>query len=141
MSAWPCLPAWPLLNKTGPPFSPSLWLPDGYSQNFRSYVFGPSGHLDYGSASRYAALQNLRPPPPPWRNSRKGRAQILPSGNLVCIVSLVSRLTIRIQAQAIESGGCRSLVGQITEVEHRFADSSAPLVDAVVSTSILAFVV
>ena len=40
---------------------------------------------------RYAALQNLIPtfpwiaPPgtPPWRNPRKGRDQILPSGNLV----------------------------------------------------------
>ena len=26
------------------------WLPDGYSQIFRSYVFGPSGMKDYGSA-------------------------------------------------------------------------------------------
>ena len=40
---------------------------------------------------RYAALQNLIPSfpwiapprPPPWRNPRKGRDQILPSGNLV----------------------------------------------------------
>ena len=39
---------------------------------------------------RYAALQNLipsfpwiaTPRPPPWRNPRKGRDQILPSGNL-----------------------------------------------------------
>ena len=36
---------------------------------------------------RYAALQNLipsfpcAPHPPPWRNPRKGRNQILPSGN------------------------------------------------------------
>ena len=27
------------------------WLPDGYSQIFRSYVFGPSGLKDYGSAT------------------------------------------------------------------------------------------
>ena len=27
------------------------WLPDGYSQIFRSYVFGPSGLNDYGSAT------------------------------------------------------------------------------------------
>ena len=26
-------------------------LPDGYSQIFRLYVFGPSGFLDYGSAT------------------------------------------------------------------------------------------
>ena len=40
---------------------------------------------------RYATLQNLIPSfpwiaptrPPPWRNPRKGRDQILPSGNLV----------------------------------------------------------
>ena len=32
---------------------------------------------------RYARLQNLIPSfPPPWRNPRKGRDQILPSGNL-----------------------------------------------------------
>ena len=62
------------------------WLPDGYSQIFRSYVFGPLGLRDYGSAT----LQNLipsfpwiaTPRPPPWRNPRKGRDQILPSGNL-----------------------------------------------------------
>ena len=27
------------------------WLPDGYSQIFRSYVIGPSGFKDYGSAT------------------------------------------------------------------------------------------
>ena len=27
------------------------WLPDGYSQIFRLYVFGPSGLKDYGSAT------------------------------------------------------------------------------------------
>ena len=27
------------------------WLPDGYSQIFRLYVFGPSGWRDYGSAT------------------------------------------------------------------------------------------
>ena len=29
----------------------SPWLPDGYGQIFRSYVFGPSGLKDYGSAT------------------------------------------------------------------------------------------
>ena len=37
------------------------WLPDGYSQIFSSYVIAS-------------------PRPPPWRNPRKGRDQILPSG-------------------------------------------------------------
>ena len=27
------------------------WLPDGYSQIFRLYLFGPSGLKDYGSAT------------------------------------------------------------------------------------------
>ena len=27
------------------------WLPDGYSQILRSYVFGPAGFKDYGSAT------------------------------------------------------------------------------------------
>ena len=27
------------------------WLPDGYSQIFRSYVIGPFGLLDYGSGT------------------------------------------------------------------------------------------
>ena len=27
------------------------WLPDGYSQIFRLYVFGPSGLKDYGSTT------------------------------------------------------------------------------------------
>ena len=34
-------------------------LPDGYSQIFRWYLFGPSGLKDYGLWLRYAALQNL----------------------------------------------------------------------------------
>ena len=63
------------------------WLPDGYSKIFRSYEFGPSG---FGLWLRYATLQNLilsfpwiAPPRlPPRRNPRKGRDQILPSGNL-----------------------------------------------------------
>ena len=29
----------------------AAWLPDGNSQIFRSYVFGPSGLNDYGSAT------------------------------------------------------------------------------------------
>ena len=35
--------------KTGP--IPKAWLPDGYSQISRLYVFGPSGLKDYGSAT------------------------------------------------------------------------------------------
>ena len=61
------------------------WLPDGYSQIFRLYVFGPSGFWNMAPL-RYAAKFDsfLAPPhPPPWRNPRKGRDQILPSGNLV----------------------------------------------------------
>ena len=63
------------------------WLPDGYSQIFRSYVFGPSGFWTMAPL-RYAAkvdpfLSWVSPPrPPPWCNPRKGRDQILPSGNL-----------------------------------------------------------
>ena len=34
-----------VLDKVG------TWLPDGYSQIFRSYVFWPFGLLDYGSAT------------------------------------------------------------------------------------------
>ena len=54
-------------------------MPDGYSRIFRPFVFGPSGFWTM------ATLQNLipffRPRPPPWRNPRNGRDQILPSGN------------------------------------------------------------
>ena len=53
----------------------------------RLYLFGHSGLKDYG----FATLQNLIPSftriapphPPAWHNPRKGRDQILPSGNLV----------------------------------------------------------
>ena len=53
-----------------------------------SYVFGPSGFWTMAPL-RYATLQNwipsfpwIAPPrPPPWRNPRKGRDPILPSGN------------------------------------------------------------
>ena len=49
---------------------------------------------------RYATLQNLIPSfpwiapphPPPWRNPRKGRDQILPSGNLALRSSFLARL-------------------------------------------------
>ena len=30
---------------------PKGWLPDGYCQIFRLYLFGPSGFKDYGSAT------------------------------------------------------------------------------------------
>ena len=58
------------------------WLPDGYSQILRSYVFGPSGFLTMAPL-RYAAKfdpflsLDCAPRPPPWRNPRKGRNQIL----------------------------------------------------------------
>ena len=60
------------------------WLPDGYSQIFRLYAFGPLFGLE-GLWLCYATLQNLIPSfpwnapprPPPWRNPRKGRDQIL----------------------------------------------------------------
>ena len=63
------------------------WLPDGYSQILRSYVFCLWASRLW---PRYATLQNLIPSfpwiapprPPPWPNPRKGRDQILPSGNL-----------------------------------------------------------
>ena len=68
------------------------WLPDGYSQIFRSYVFGDQTLVLRASGLwlHHATLQNLIPSfpwiapprPPPWRNPRKGRDQILPSGNL-----------------------------------------------------------
>ena len=63
------------------------WLPDGNSQIFRSYVFGPSGFWTM-ALLRYAArfdpflsldcarLEGV------VRSPRKGRDQILPSGNL-----------------------------------------------------------
>ena len=61
-------------------------MPDGYSQIFVLYVFGPSGFWTMAPL-RYAAkfdpflsLDFLRPRP--WRIPRKGRDQILPSGNL-----------------------------------------------------------
>ena len=63
------------------------WLPDGYSRIFRSYVFGPSGFWTMAPL-RYAAKfdpflsLDCAPHLPPWRNPRKGRDQILPSGNL-----------------------------------------------------------
>ena len=34
-----------------PEHSPGAWSPDGNSQLFRFYVFGPSGLKDYGSAT------------------------------------------------------------------------------------------
>ena len=38
-------------GKGGATPSQQAWLPDGYSQISRSYVFGPSGLRDYGSAT------------------------------------------------------------------------------------------
>ena len=47
------------------------WLPDGCSQIFRSYVFGPSGFWTMAPL-RYTAKfdPSLSPHPPPWRNPR-----------------------------------------------------------------------
>ena len=77
-----------------------------------SYVFGPSVS---GLWLRYATLQNLIPSfpwlapprPPPWRKPRKGRDQILPSGNLAEQSSFAS-------AHAFASGhGCWSQFGTL----------------------------
>ena len=63
------------------------WLPDGYSQIFISYVFSPCGFWTMAPL-RYAAKLDpflsldCAPRPPPWRNPRKGRDQILLYGNL-----------------------------------------------------------
>ena len=64
------------------------WLPDGYSQILRSYVFCPSGF--WKMAPVCTTLQNLIPSfpwtAPGWRAwvryPRLGRDQIFPSGNL-----------------------------------------------------------
>ena len=69
------------------PYARKARLPDGDSHIFRSYVFGPSGFWTMAQL-RYAAKfdpflsLDCAPRPPPWRNPRKGRDQILPSGNL-----------------------------------------------------------
>ena len=60
---------------------------------------------------RYTTLQNLIPSfpwiapprPPPWRNPRKGRDQILPSGNLACIDMAMA---LRSSASSSPSRGC-----------------------------------
>ena len=54
------------------------WLPDGYNQILRLYVFGPSGFWTMAPL-RYTAKFD----PLPWRNPRKGKDKILPSGKLV----------------------------------------------------------
>ena len=38
---------------------PRAWLPDGYSQIFRLYVYGPSGLKDYGSATLRCKILSL----------------------------------------------------------------------------------
>ena len=69
-------------------------LPDGYSQIFSSYVFGPSGIWTMAPL-RYAAKfdpilsLDCAPRPPAWHNPRKGRDQILPSGNLAILTELM----------------------------------------------------
>ena len=64
-----------------------LWLPDGYSQIFRLYVSGPSCLKDYGSATLHNVIPYfpwiVSPALQPWHNPRKGRGQIVPSGNTV----------------------------------------------------------
>ena len=61
----------------------STRLPDGWSQIFILYAFGPSGLKDYGSTTLRCKIWIAPPHPPPCRNPRKGRDQILPSGNTV----------------------------------------------------------
>ena len=54
--------------------------------DFKNVCVWPDGHLDYGSAMLHCndpfLSLDCAPTPPPWRNPRKGRDQILPSGNL-----------------------------------------------------------
>ena len=62
-------------------------MPDGYSQIFRLFVFGPPGFwtmapLRYGAKCELFLSLDCAPRPPPWHNPRKGRDQILPSGYL-----------------------------------------------------------
>ena len=63
------------------------WLPDGFNGILVVCVW-PFGLLDYGTAMLCCKIWSLpflglHPPcPPRWRNPRKGRDQILPSGNL-----------------------------------------------------------
>ena len=64
------------------------WFPEGDSRIFRSYVFGPSGFwtmapLHYAAEFDPFLSLECAPRPPPWCNPRKGRDQILQSGNTV----------------------------------------------------------
>ena len=61
------------------------WLPDGYSQILRLYVFGPSGFWTMAPlrcASKFDPFLTLDWARVWGRTPRKGRDQILPSGNL-----------------------------------------------------------
>ena len=53
------------------------WLPDGYSQIFRLYVFGPLGLKDYGSATEsvnFLGLEVFLAPPTAWAARNQPRA-------------------------------------------------------------------
>ena len=85
-------------DKNASPPSISPWLPDGYSQIFRSYVFGPSGFWTMAPlrcAAKFDPFLSLdcAPRPPPWRNPRKGRDQILPSGSTGSHLSVAASLS------------------------------------------------
>ena len=81
-------------------------------------MFGPLGFLWL----RYATLQNLipsflwiaPPTPPPWRNPRKGRDQILPSGNL-------GHGTVDIEADVGDAEAVRAAVENCQGVLHAAA--------------------
>ena len=81
-------------GSVSPAFSQS-WLPNGYTLMFRSYVFGPLGLTDYGSATlscKIGSLPFFGLHPPTRRNPRKRRDQILPSSNTALSVSCSYRI-------------------------------------------------
>ena len=56
----------------------ATWLPDGYSQIFRLYLFGPSGFMDYGSATLRFKICHLATL---GCNAQRGRRWMLPDNN------------------------------------------------------------
>ena len=59
-------------------------LPDGYSQIFRSYVFGPLGFWTMAPlryAAKFDPFLGLRPTPSTLAQSKEMKGLILPSGN------------------------------------------------------------
>ena len=100
----------------------------------------------FGLWLRYATLQNLIPSfpwiapprPPPWRNPRKGRDQILPSGNLATRndndnnVGSGREVIPGVRSEDIdEAVSVRSTGGSSTEVEEE-EEEADPNEDAIV---------